>query len=288
MKRIVTLLFIAIFAYPFATAQVADSSQSQQEEIDQLRSQVEELKAEKEQQEYDATQQRIWGKGRFTRLGYAIAQTSGLDGAIEKSDFAFYFQKGTTYRLHKKPIAKMIKFGLDVVWFDIQFSKYKTTDDAATKWTSEFEDIPQSNNGGNYDDDDSFNIDLGKSALNIGMGIGPNICVAPFSLSSSKALQPLRVSAYFHYSPTVSMYMMSYDGEVEVSTGFCNMFNLGCVLQYRAIGLGVEGRWGQGKFKPLDFDSMFGDDEEFVDNSDFDNKYSRRFANTRLFLQFTF
>lgn len=273
MKKLISL-FVALLSASFSFAQYNDSyNENESEVIDSLQNELDLLKAENEQLK---DTQKIWGKGRYFRLGYALSQTSDGINPVEKSDFSFFLTKGTSYLFPSKPIAGLLKIGVDVIWGDIQFSKYKDTDDG--EWTY---DMSTSDSD---DEDYGFNMNLGHMALTAGMGIGPNVTVAPFAKSNVKGLQYLKASLYFHYKPTYGMYFCSLDDDIELSTAFCNMFDFGGNITYRKIAIGIEGHWGNGKFKPLDFDSLLGEGEESLGT----NKYKRKFASTRLYLQFTF
>lgn len=272
MKKLLTIIFMGACALTGAAQTDGNDlrADSLQQVIDEMN-----LKADRE-----AINKIIWGKGRFTRLGYSWSQTADEFSPIEKSKYSFFLTKGTTYRFPKQPIAGLLKIGIDAIWFDAQFTKYTSPYDSQ-EWTSEFVTMPSA-----YDEDEDFDFDfnIGCMGASFAMGIGPNVSVAPFALTDINGLRPLRVSAYFHYSPTFQLYLKSNDGDVEISTAFCNMMNLGCTLTYRAIGIGYEARWGNGKFKPLDFESIIGDDDDSMDTQ----KYKRRFANNRLYIQFTF
>lgn len=279
MKRIILIVaFMTLLPCMVLNAEPIDANN---ERTDSIVSELDEA-----QNEIDRTNlnKKIWGKGRFTRLGYAIAQTVDESGPVEKGQYGLFLTKGTTYWFPKKPIAGLFKIGLDAVWFDFQFSKFKSPYDSM-KWTYDIDDIEIGRNDEEYDEDEDFdfNLNLGRMALSFGMGIGPNISVAPFALSSLKALQPLRASIYFHYAPTFQLYAICEGSEFEASTAFCHMMDFGGLLTYRAIGVGIEGKWGQGKFKPLDFGELMGDGAEGSTR-----KYKRKFANTRIYVQFTF
>ncbi len=273
MKKLILTLILAAFgatgAYSQTEAELrADSLQKALDEVT--------IKAEREK-----LNKKIWGKGRFLRLGYAWAQTGDDFSPVEKSNFSVFLTKGTTYRFPKNPIGGLVKIGIDAVWFDLQATKYKSPY-SSVDWTSEV--VPPE-----YDDDDDapdFDLNIGRWGISFGMGVGPNVSVAPFALTSIKALQPLRASVYFHYAPTMQLYFKSQNDEFEMSTAFCHMMNFGGTLTYRGISVGVEGRWGKGKFKPLDLESLFGEESDagFLGTE----KYTRRFANTRLYIQFAF
>lgn len=267
MKKYLIIAAMALLSVGQASAQYSDSS-------DELAVQKEDL---------SSINKRIWGKGRFLRIGYSFAQTCTQFDPVEKSKYSFFLTKGTTYRFPKKALGGLVKIGIDAVWFDIQFSKFKAPY-SGMNWSSDIiEDIDPDDSGS---DESDFDIDLniGRMAFSAGMGVGPNVSVAPFALTSIKGLQPLRASIYFHYAPTAQIYAKSQDGDMELSAAFCHMMNFGGNISYRAIAIGVEGRWGKSKFKPLDFESMFGDEDEGLGTQ----KYTRKFANTRLYIQFSF
>lgn len=229
----------------------------------------------------------IWGRGRYMRLGYVFAQTGDDFSPVSKEQYAFFIQKGTSFNLHKKPVGNMVKFRLDVNWFDFQFSKYKNPYEKMP-WTSEIEQsssslIPDIDDdmipGMGFIKDIDFN-NLGTMSISASVGVGPSVSVAPFVMTNQKRLHPLRVSAYFHYSPTMMMYMKSQEGDIELSNAFVNTLSWGLNINYRVISLGMECRWGNANFKPLDFGAILGEDSGGVE------KYNRKFANTRLYIQF--
>ncbi|MCM1153708.1 MAG: hypothetical protein NC328_08685 [Muribaculum sp.] len=288
MKNIRSILLTGVLAlggYTTVSAQTPeDADYNQQAEIDSLQQRLdaieEQTKAYQAQLDADskkALQKKIWGKGRYTRLGYAIAQTAAENEPVYDGKYGFFLTKGTTYRIPSKPIAGLLKFGIDVTWFDLQVSKYDNPAYSVEGgWTSEIDKTV-----GSYDDEDNedFDLNIGYLGVGVGMGIGPSVSVAPFALGSSKGLMPLRATLYFHYAPSYMFYIASQDGDVELSTAFCNQFNFGGNISYRWIAVGVEGRWGSGSFKPMEFDEELGMGSE---------KYKRKFANTRFYVQFTF
>lgn len=266
MKKLLTILAIGLCSM----AAVAQTSDANQEAADL-------------QDMYSRT----WGKGRFTRLGYSVSNTSG-QGITEDGKFSFFLTKGTTYYFPKTPIAKMLKIGVDAVWFDAQVTKYKSvaTGSAVSSTLDNIDGVDQDVKDQVNEVVDEVTDEVGFDPTKIGiwnlslaMGVGPNVSIAPFALTNIKIMQPLRLSVYFHYAPTVSLYMKSNDN-IEVSTAYVNMMNFGLNLQYRKLALGYEYRWGNGKFKPI----SFGDEEGETGSS----KYTRKFANNRIYLQFTF
>lgn len=223
----------------------------------------------------------IWSPGRFTKLGFNFASTGDGFKAVDKSQYSFTKSKGASYMFPSRPVAGMLKFGFDMTWFDFTFTKYKTPSYGVGEgWTSEIE---HDNGNGYYDEEEDFDLDLGRMSLSLGaLGIGPRVSIAPFS-GMNNALRYLRGSIYFHYQPTVTAYAVSEDGNAEFAFAYVGMWRFGGCLQYRRIGLGVEGYWGKGKFSPIGLASFY--DDGFDDDGE---KIERKFAATRLYLSFSF
>lgn len=284
MKKILSAAAVAAVCIAPAFGQSTDSIAAMEarmkaysEHADSILNAAKEIEANNE---YKEAQKRIWGRGRYTRLAYVWSQTQIENDAVAKSKWTVNIQKGTVFYLPIKPLAGMVKFGIDAEWMDLQFAKY----DSPYKdgiWTSDnnqtMDDYYQQNPDRYDGDSDDFNI--GRMALSYALGIGPSVHVAPFANSGIKGLQPLRASLYFHYKPAVTAYLESQDGDTEISTAFVNMMSFGGYISYRKIAVGIEGVWGKGKFDPLDIE---------VDEGMSSSKYTRKFANTRLYLQFSF
>lgn len=227
----------------------------------------------------------VWKKNNYFNLGYAKAETGTDFSAVQKSKFSFYLAKGNVYYWPKsKPWFGMLKVGLDVRWIDISMAKYKTdTDETGSGWGE------SSNWNTDYDNSDSefFDklTDLGCYNVTMGaFGIGPNIGISPFA-KMSNGLRHLRASIYFHYQPAVTAYILSQDGDTELSWAYTGMMDFGGKITYRAISIGIEGRWGKGSFKPIDFSGILGEDDESGSES---IKIDRKFAATRFYIGFTF
>lgn len=218
----------------------------------------------------------IWGKGRYLNLSYAVANTAPKGSSVEKGKFGFALTKGTTYLFPKKPFFGMLKVGFDINWMDVTFAKYNSA-----AWENSF-----NYDYGNDDDDLMSKFNLGRMSLLVGvLGVGPNVTVAPFA-NMNNAARFLKASLYFHYQPTFGIYMVTEDGDLEASYAYCNMFQFGGKIQWKFIGLGIEGHWGSGNFKQIAFEN---EDEygDFFGNAS-KGKYTRKFANTRIYLSLSF
>lgn len=233
----------------------------------------------------------IWRKGRYTEIGYAVAQTGTDFEPVEKGKFGFFLRKGTSFLFPGTPLAGMVKVGFDVNWFDLSVAKYKSSSISGdSNWGNIGGDIYTDDGYYGDDDDDEFMdkfSNLGRWGIMIGaFGIGPNVTVAPFSMFNNAA-RFLKASIYFRYQPTFGVYLVSEDGELEASYSYCNMFQFGGKIMWKAIGLGIEGHWGSGKFNQLGFEA---DEDDYGDvfETTSSDKITRRFANTRIYLTFSF
>lgn len=79
MKKIITCIVAATAICLSASAQTEDNSREEQleQELDDARTELDNLKLKQKYKE-------IWGKGRYTNLGYAIAQTGTDFDPVEK------------------------------------------------------------------------------------------------------------------------------------------------------------------------------------------------------------
>lgn len=275
MKKILSLLAAALLTTTAIQAQEPTDS------IAILKNQIDSIQIEKDNLSKTLKWQSIWSNNKYTMISYAPSTDVTVDGAYkEDAKFSFALTKGNTYYLHSKPIGGILKIGLDLRWFDLQATKYEKIDyETSDNW----QDSPSF---GDEDDDEILEMldDIGRWDLHIGMGIGPTVTVAPFSMFDN-ASKHIRLSFYGHYQPSFGINLISQDGDVESSTAFCNMYNYGGKLVYRRISLGIEKQWGEGKYKQL---TIFNDDEE-DDNSPIPSiKHKRKFSSLRFYVAFSF
>lgn len=178
----------------------------------------------------------VWNKRRkYMNIGF-VKQTlnaSGCEGYKWNSDIAVQFSSGRTWYLHKKPLANMIKFGIDATFVNIFYAKYGTAPamEGFDNGGGMFGDL-----GGMYEDMTGDDIDLGDHQIDVGMSVGPSVTINP--------VQHLKVSAYFRYSPTYSMLLM----QEQFGGSYVSYFNYGLSVAWRVISVGVEGRFGTGKY----------------------------------------
>ena len=205
---------------------------------------------------------KIWKQRKHLTIGIGSQTLNNLDdkaAPATKSTSSFSLQFGKTFSLHKKPIANMLKIGLDWNSVDFHFAKYKTT--PRVSW--DYDDDDDWDDGWDDDDwdDDDFSwgglglSNLGYYQIDYGMAIGPSVQIAPL-YSVGKGFEYLKAYTYFHVIPSFSGLLLSDDDETSFGYGYVTNFSWGIGISYRFISVGFETRWGSGKYDT----SAFNDD----------------------------
>lgn len=200
-------------------------------------------------------------RNKFTNIGFSYSKLK-QDGMPElKSDIGVNFTKGTTYFLHK-PIAHRLRFGIDAVWTDINYSNYKVT-----YINPEYPEYPDKTT---------------MHEVEIGVQVGPS---ANFNIHRNSELH-----AYFRYAPSFSGF---YNGD-EFQAGFGNFFVGGASVSWKFIGAGIEARFGSSKYKQYlslsdyghdDYDTTYVEEQEEESGSD---KVKTKFHGYRAYITFRF
>ncbi len=181
-------------------------------------------------QESDDDKGAVWRRNvKFNSIGYEL-QTISNGAESFKNMYGLSMSNGRTYYLHKKPIAGLMKFGIDWTSMNISASRFA---DEAQLWTA----VDQEDGG-------LLNVDLGLGTnvfkVDVGMGVGPSFTVNPVDF--------LKTGVYFHVTPTYSFLLQ----EVGVMGQYFTYFSTGLNVSYRLIGIGVEYRWcGDAQYKAL-------------------------------------
>ena len=170
--------------------------------------------------EEDARQQKVWSRKKYFNIGY-VSQSLKDDESGEKlkNSFGISLVRGKTYYLHSKPLWGMVKIGLDWTQVDLNYVKYKNID---------------------------FDTQNGESTITThqfeySMHIGPSITVNPVDY--------LLVNVYGRYAPTFSGLYSKNGDKHEFGPSYVSYFIFGGAVSYKTISLGVETRFGSGKFK---------------------------------------
>lgn len=268
--KLKSLGFLALLA---AVCMPMAAQQNQEAKLDSLTHEVDQLVNERNQQRKDAERNAIWGKTRQLSIGWVSDQLSIEEGIKLDSKLGVSLRFGNTYWLTKPMANNILRIGLDAVWFDFTYNRYKDQQDESGDYGDGFGDDGYGDDGygDGYGDDDYGDGEgdgkIKSHRINIGLGLGPNITVAPFANSANR-LKYLRASLYFHFVPSYTAFLQKYgDGGNEVSHGFTPAFGFGGAIQYRRLSLGFEGKWGTTKFNT-------GDDEADDYDYDYDQDYA--------------
>lgn len=208
-----------------------------------------------------AEYERIWKRrSKFINIGYVFQTLTfpELDNMKWKSDIGISFSSGQTYYLHKKPIAGMMKFGLDVTWFDVNYAKYSGNTKAL-----------------NTPSENEADIKLGLHQADVALQIGPSFTINP--------VDHLKVAVYFRYMPTFSCVIL----DKEFGYNYVSFFNAGISVSYKVISIGFENRWGTASYHNISANSV---DEDFEDLGDLTNSFRRKLKTNsmRLYISFRF
>lgn len=212
---------------------------------------VDSLMALQERKLEENRQKELWERSSWFNISYSKQKiNSELYRSELKPDYAVGITYGKTYYLHKKPLANMLRFALNWSYIDLNMAQYSVPysdriDGDESFLIEEGESTPfqtkSLGDAGQYDygediygeDEEGSESSSSQYKMELGMQIGPAIIVNPVS--------HLMIQAYFHYAPTFSMLL---DDDFNFYNKYASFFNSGVCISYKAIGVGVEARWG--------------------------------------------
>lgn len=295
MMKKINLLAALLLAFTASTAlaQTDSATVAMQNKLDSLQKNVatlQEKETARTQTEYDNA---IWKRKKHISISFSTQNMEDADNPLNmkyKSQSGFNLDWGKTIYLHKKPIAKLMKIGLDWSWINLSFAKYKSGSGIhINSLAGDYSDYDDNDDGYGYDDeDDDFiaDLDLGVYSLSAGMSVGPSFTFAPF-YNTGKGLQHLLAQAYFHVTPSYTGIIMTEDGETEAYHGYTTYFNWGINVSYKFISIGYEYRWGKSRFNQmsLDFDN---DEEDELETNSSNEKQKIKFGSSAFYIRFNF
>ena len=247
---------------PIAT--VATDQNTTVEPADTLREKLTQMESRMASMEQEQEMQKTWKRRKYWKIGITSPNIERTDGEEMKwkTNGSFFIQKGRTSYLHSKPIAGMIKFGIDYGFLDVTYSKLELkevsySNEGGTRASDGFDDIVSGDHDGDIGISELTGIDLGMHKIDYALHVGPSISVNPWN--------KLIATAYFHVMPTASSVIQNDN----FSYGFGCMMAAGVSVAYKAISLGVEGVWGKVKYTQTDFSGDEDEDEDYgYDSSD--------------------
>ena len=159
-------------------------------------------------------------KYKYLYFSFALPEYTAPKGLEMKSRYGVAITSGQTYFVHKEPIKKMIKFGIDVTWLDLNYTNYKEFAVDYSNHSDRATDLPE----------------LHHADLSI--QVGPSIHINP--------VDRLHLNTYFRVAPTYSAIYDNTDG----MGGYGTYFVTGGTVYYGNVGLGAEYRFGNTNLKP--------------------------------------
>lgn len=210
---------------------------------------------------------------RYVNLNFVNQTFTPASGFFDtdqglKSNFGAAITVGRTFYLHKKPLAKMIRIGIDATWFDLNYTNYKLLYKYPSNGSYGYDD--------EYgDNEESYNFHQAE----IAMQVGPSVTVNPIS--------KMNVHAYFRYAPSFSVL---YDGD-GIYGNYATYFVTGAAVSYGVIGLGVEARFGNCKYKAFGGDGEGDDEGDYYGNDYYDEpetvpSLKSKFSGLRCYISF--
>ncbi len=246
--------------------------------VNDLQSSVRATEEAQSEMEKDALNKRIWNdRAKYFNIYYTKQSLTQKDiNGTWKNDFGVALAMGKTFYLHKKPILGMIKFGIDWSYFDLNFSKY-TDEWGFFNGDAEYD----GGMGGNYWYPDMEGYGMEPEDVyqaEIGTAIGVSVTVNPYD--------HIKVSGHFRVIPS---YSMLYAAE-DFSGSYGTFFSAGGAVAWKAISIGIEGRWGTAKYNSVvnvsDLDEM--EDEGDILEGNYDGSSKWKTGSIRFYISFRY
>lgn len=181
-----------------------------------------ERRIERAQEQDKSELNRIWRKrSDYLNLAFVVQNVeTNIDELSElNSEWGASISWGKTFYLHRKPIGRVLKFGLDWTWLDL--------------------------NGACFEQDmySIFDGDYHETLyqLDAGMQFGPSITVNP--------VDHLKISTYFRVTPTFAT-VYAVENELFLQN-YATYLNAGISVAWRLLSLGVEYRTGKTSYDDL-------------------------------------
>lgn len=204
--------------------------------------------------------QNVWKRRSFfnmswteSKMKYKGDKKKGNDVGDFKSDWGVTLQSGTNYRLHKKPIAKMINIALDYSWLNLNVNHIKDADheDGEFLYNSTKRNVVPGESG-KTDEYYVYPWKLEKYEANYGMTLGPSITIAPFVPLGVKQLDYLKIQAYYHIGYSAS-FLYTLNKEKFDENQNPSQSNADAYKDYNTMKDNLKLQWGHGMTSTFGF-----------------------------------
>lgn len=202
----------------------------------------------------------VWKRRSFfnmswteSKMKYKGDKKTGNDIDDFKSDWGVTLQSGTNYRLHKKPIAKMINIALDYSWLNLNVNHIKDADheDGEFLYNSTKRNVVPGESG-KTDEYYVYPWKLEKYEANYGMTLGPSITIAPFVPLGVKQLDYLKIQAYYHIGYSAS-FLYTLNKEEFDENQNPSQSNADAYKDYNTMKDNLKLQWGHGMTSTFGF-----------------------------------
>ena len=208
----------------------------------------------------------VWKRRSFFNISWTESKMkckdkdTGNDIGEFKSDWGVTLQSGTNYRLHKKPIAKMINIALDYSWLNLNVNHIKAEDPKSEKgidgkflYNSTHRKVVPAESG-KTDEYYVYPWNLEKYEANYGMTLGPSITIAPFVPLGVKQLDYLKIQAYYHIGYSASfLYTVNKKDFDQNQTLVQTADNRQAYEDYNTMKNNLKLQWGHGMTSTFGF-----------------------------------
>lgn len=210
--------------------------------------------------------QNVWKRRSFFNMSWTESKMKCDDKTIGefKSDWGVTLQSGTNYRLHKKPIAKMINIALDYSWLNLNVNHIKAEDPKSEKGIEgkylynstdrTDRNVVPGGESGKTDEYYVFPWNLEKYEANYGMTLGPSITIAPFVPLGVKQLDYLKIQAYYHIGYSASFLYTVNKKEFDQNQTLSETgYNRDAYKDYNTMKNNLKLQWGHGMTSTFGF-----------------------------------
>ena len=206
--------------------------------------------------------QNVWKRRSFFNMSWTESKMKCDDKTIGdfKSDWGVTLQSGTNYRLHKKPIAKMINIALDYSWLNLNVNHIKAEDPTSEKGIdgkylyNSIDKNVVTDESGNTELYYKFPWKLEKYEANYGMTLGPSITIAPFVPLGVKQLDYLKIQAYYHIGYSASFLYTVNKKEFDQNQTLSETgYNRDAYKDYNTMKNNLKLQWGHGMTSTFGF-----------------------------------
>lgn len=207
--------------------------------------------------------QNVWKRRSFFNMSWTESKMKCDDKTIGefKSDWGVTLQSGTNYRLHKKPIAKMINIALDYSWLNLNVNHIKAEDPKSEKgiegkylYNSTDRNVVPGGESGKTDEYYVYPWNLEKYEANYGMTLGPSITIAPFVPLGVKQLDYLKIQAYYHIGYSASFLYTVNKKEFDQNQTLSETgYNRDAYKDYNTMKNNLKLQWGHGMTSTFGF-----------------------------------